>query len=389
MIHKKYAILTIAVFVVATSVGLASFFLWKESKKLPQSYAPTPTVAPSITLPAPDVKSWNTYRNEKYGYQISYPAEWTIWNSAGGHKQIVTGYEWALAIETQESVRVVRVYVRKGGEFCEINTADGYIKCDKSSPILSRAEIELSGEKAVLFKTQFSKSCEDHYVRLERYGYVYWIEAPCWRDEGVPNKLFPAILSTFKFTSPPSQDITLEWSVYRNTKYGYEIKYPPNWRIENGDPTVKSDLATNEWRDIFLRARGVQGITLAITVWPEGDSQPLIGSSTPNILSTAEFIPELYPSPATVPIIIDLLWEKGKSWRIIRGNRITISGINTDIQTGTDATRGDGGCWNQFIQVPQGGYIYWFRVHCEQNSNRPLELIPEILSTFKFIKTNE
>lgn len=38
-----------------------------------------PTIAPTIT-PAPniDISDWNTYKNEKYGYEVKYPKDWEL-----------------------------------------------------------------------------------------------------------------------------------------------------------------------------------------------------------------------------------------------------------------------------------------------------------------------
>ena len=86
MNQKGFAPILIIV-IVAVAAGLGGWYLVKRQvtsdkgqgvlqNNTPQATTP-PSVAQQPSQPsAPDVSNWQTYRNEKYGFEVKYPQDW-------------------------------------------------------------------------------------------------------------------------------------------------------------------------------------------------------------------------------------------------------------------------------------------------------------------------
>lgn len=57
------------------AVGLAIFFTWPREEKTPEAIAPEMTSTPEEEIPPEIPADWQTYRNEEYGFEVSYPGE--------------------------------------------------------------------------------------------------------------------------------------------------------------------------------------------------------------------------------------------------------------------------------------------------------------------------
>jgi hypothetical protein len=49
-----------------------------------------PKIAESKTVQSPDISKWKSYRNEKYGFEVKYPATWAAHSGSGSGAEIIT-----------------------------------------------------------------------------------------------------------------------------------------------------------------------------------------------------------------------------------------------------------------------------------------------------------
>ncbi len=168
-----------------------------------------------------DTTSWQTYRDKEFGFEFKYPFNWGI-KDATEYNRGLTGFDFDLffcdGIPCTGGVGLGgNIRVRLSG-YKNINISDqelinkftnqGPIQQGKKSfGILSFNEYVFSG-----FKWEIT---ENKKVK------VIWEKENYTRED-----LFNQILSTFKFIE--AQINISNWKTYRNTKYGYEFKYPDN-----------------------------------------------------------------------------------------------------------------------------------------------------------------
>ena len=155
--------------------------------------------------------SWQTYRNEEFGFEVNYPNNWIVQTNEDGNSFSVLPSK-----DSESYLRIAPVSI--GG----ITVLDGFVQ--DSLVFVGRESIEA----VLLDEDGSSGSREIRIVDLEGIPWgesnaIHYVSKPY--DEELKNK-FEQILSTFKFI--PS---TTNWQTYRNEEFGFEFDYPQNEEI--------------------------------------------------------------------------------------------------------------------------------------------------------------
>lgn len=211
------------------------------------SQQPTQVPAQPTTKPDPTA-NWQTYVNEKYGFEIKYPPE-AAFDEEGhglrlegeevlgeinmgfmGEKQrqgteLYDGYFVNIQVVTDKQSRTSKEIA----DFYMIRAREGVNEIGGVISDCSTKSIAVSGKQGYLFKPcvgLYSKN--DKTFIFSRENYVILVSSYVPAEKYLETVEF--ILSTFKFLDQTQTDETAGWKVYANTAYGYSIKYPKNWK---------------------------------------------------------------------------------------------------------------------------------------------------------------
>ena len=207
MSHKKLFIIAGAI--AAAIVGIIYF----DNTRRAQAPAEENNNAPTD-----ETSDWKAYRNEDSGYEIQYPAGWTV--SAWGKIAYFCGPLIQVCGPEPHDVKANVSVSVKG----ETGTLESYVQ-SPASGLEIVDEVELGGQKAYItgsVSDNFGKFIEKQ-VHVKHGDSIYEVTA---YSEGYSKSEFDRILSTFKFIDSTG---TSDWIIYRNEEYGFEFKYPNDW----------------------------------------------------------------------------------------------------------------------------------------------------------------
>ncbi|KKR30382.1 hypothetical protein A2715_01075 [Candidatus Woesebacteria bacterium RIFCSPHIGHO2_01_FULL_39_32] len=211
---KGFAHFFLVVVIVVIGIGGLLYYSWQRGlikTKPNQEISPTPTVSSNETA------DWKTYINSDYGFQFSFPP-----NLAANHDIKEEQYYDNLVEMLFESQQI---FVRA------IQNVDIYQEAEPE--MVANREFSDSGfeygvksEKianspAAVIKTKD----EDYFAAIISHPLKENVFIQISTNLG--SNTFEQVISTFKFL--PKQS---DWRVYKNGKYGFEVKYPGNFFFE-------------------------------------------------------------------------------------------------------------------------------------------------------------
>jgi len=221
--------LTIAGVLVVGGVAVGSYYLWQKSDVNKNQTACTmevkqcadgsyvgrtgsncelatcPSMSPSASTVIDEPAVWQTYENDRFGFEVKYP---NGWRAEGG---------------------VARFFIDPGNSMCRITGGSGARGSLSSGWTTEEEEITIDSKKY----TQKLRKDEEgilRFIDINNFPMGDGFELD-FQDDNCLNTLYQ-ILSTFKFTIDPNTDFSLKnletvnWQMYKNEKYGFEVKYP-------------------------------------------------------------------------------------------------------------------------------------------------------------------
>ncbi|MEQ1499818.1 MAG: PsbP-related protein [Parcubacteria group bacterium] len=143
---------------------------------------------------------WKTYRNEEYGFELSFNDDWrgySVEKKDGAiHFLFPTTY-------SSQKVRLLTIGTTTKSDWEE------YLKCDCPRPDY------LAEKNGVVFITTRHQDpppdLTNQYTEINK------------------------VLSTFKFVSASTSSDISSWKTYRNEEYGFEFKYPRGWKVDRSN----------------------------------------------------------------------------------------------------------------------------------------------------------
>lgn len=257
--NKGFAPILIVLIVVAVlAIGGGAYYLKTKNEaavtKQEQNQAvPLPSQSASSSQ---ELVGWKTYHNDQYGFEFQYPRGFQV-------KQCVSYATGTLDLS---------IYPNGDMDICALSSRALLIAGDfpeieldilRVSSKQVQAEEDELGYNIKLGKI-IAEKIQDSQISIYYgatslgtaassffYNDKLMVYAKTWHVSKTTNNFMKQILSTFKFTSSTPQVDTSNWKTYRNEKYGFEFKYPPNFSVEpttffaSASGTTPSDVATS------------------------------------------------------------------------------------------------------------------------------------------------
>ncbi|MBP9821888.1 MAG: hypothetical protein KBC81_00340 [Candidatus Pacebacteria bacterium] len=221
-LNKKFAI-TFGVLILLATGAYAGIWYWQ--KQQVAVVAPTPTPKTGETV------NWKTYTSTEYGFEFKYPSDWVP--SPSLTDDGVVDFQSPSTVSSMESmpgpyydVRLIPLSATVEEKINSINSM-GNVPV-KAKDLFVGVKKSVVGGLEVTSYQAVQNLCGDYVFEIAHNKSAVVFET-CRQEQ---LSVIEKIISTFKFTDSIE---TSNWKTYKNTRYGFEFKYPANWVGSQGD----------------------------------------------------------------------------------------------------------------------------------------------------------
>ncbi len=236
-------------------VGTGVVFAVKALNKTKSVKSIVPTPSTSETPVVDETANWQTYSNSALGYSIKFPVDWTISAKGGADINTFPAPVISSPCNYEENQRCSQIFIETGVYDPDDPTTkfepNFIINLSGPNPdkITNKTTTKLDTEEATefeYFQSNYGSNGRLLHVLVAvhqntKYTITYeesqkdlLIQT---KDDWQNKKVFDQILSTFKFLDETSASDTTNWQTYTNQKYGFSLKYPPDWRYKEQEAT--------------------------------------------------------------------------------------------------------------------------------------------------------
>ena len=235
-------------------VGVGVFYLGKKQTIQPPVTNLIPTTSTLVPTIAQDgTINWKTYiNNGDIKFEVKYPSEWML--KQGVMNEIRLN---ALSIRCYPRTKLFDPYKNEPNEggykvqYYKKITINGF----QGNQYLWGQVSDYGFLYTQLINKNNTTNCEfmssDFVVKNHDF------------DQSINSFLYyKEVISSFKFLDQEQADETENWEIYKNDKFGYEIKYPKVWKAVEAKPRIGFNP---EWTGNILIDNEVQKITFVTT----------------------------------------------------------------------------------------------------------------------------
>lgn len=251
---RGFAQILIAI-AVLVFVSVGAYYVVNQNKV--STHTPGPCEAPGCGVPqnnqTQETANWKTYTNAEYGFEFKYPPAWNLKDNSLSFST-KNGYIATFGVEGIALVTKDFTIDEMRKEYDRANTGNSH--APKASEVLK--DIFIGNEAGLEWAVIACEQRNSCYARYEfnsnstwRKGFKFYFVVPNLKSSDVdssynPRPLFSEdiimvrkVLSTLEFTkSTAIYDETANWKTYTNSKYGFEFKYPAEYKIIGNEMSI-------------------------------------------------------------------------------------------------------------------------------------------------------